>query len=294
MTTDLLAAELVGLEGGAFLMGSEEGEGYPADGEHPVRHVRVPGFRISATTVTNRQFAAFVADTAHVSAAESAGWSFVFAGLLPDDFGPTRGVASAPWWRQVEHASWAHPEGPGSDIADREDHPVVHVSWDDARAWCAWAGGRLPTEARWEYAARGGISRARYPWGDELNPGGAHLCNVWQGTFPSLNTAEDGFYGTAPVRSFPPNGYGLYEVAGNVWEWCADWSDPEIGRRDDRDDPLGPPSGTQRVMRGGSFMCHESYCHRYRVAARSANTPSSTTSNLGFRWMAEPEEEKRT
>jgi formylglycine-generating enzyme required for sulfatase activity len=274
---------MVALHGGDFLMGTNSREGYPADGEGPVRKVRVRPFWIDRTVVSNHQFAEFVRATNFVTEAERFGWSFVFAGYLPDDFPPTRAVAAAQWWRQVYGADWRHPHGPQSSIDDRSNHPVLHVSWNDAQAYCAWVGKRLPTEAEWEYAARGGLEQARFPWGDKLNPNGQHLMNVWQGKFPAEDTGEDGFKGTAPVDSYPSNGYGLFNMTGNVWEWCSDWFDPTFHLKSTRDNPVGPPSGTHRVMRGGSHMCHKSYCYRYRVAARSSNTPDSSTGNLGFR-----------
>jgi formylglycine-generating enzyme required for sulfatase activity len=264
-------------------MGADEPDGYPADGEGPVRPVQLAPFWIDAHAVSNARFAAFVQATGYVTDAERYGWSYVFGGLLPDDFPPTRGVAEAPWWRQVFGADWRHPEGPRSQLLDRLNHPVVHVSWRDARAYCRWADKRLPTEAQWEYAARGGLAQRRFPWGDELTPRGQHRMNVWQGQFPSHNTCEDGYYGTAPVDAYRPNGYGLHNMTGNVWEWCADWFSASFHLQGPRVDPRGPRSGTRRVMRGGSYLCHHSYCHRYRVAARSANTPNSTTGNLGFR-----------
>ncbi len=273
---------MVLLPGGRFLMGTDDRLGYPADGEGPVRAVTLSPFWIDVAAVTNRQFAAFVDATGHVTEAERYGCSFVFGGLLPDDFPETRAIAAAPWWREVLGADWRHPDGPQSDLAGREDHPVVHTSWPDAVSYCAWAGKRLPTEAEWEYAARGGLEQQRYPWGDELTPGGEHRCNIWQGTFPSKNTLDDGYYGTAPVRSYAPNAYGLYNVVGNVWEWCSDWFTPRF-TRDEQTDPHGPEFGTHRVIRGGSYLCHESYCFRYRVAARSSNTPDSSTGNMGFR-----------
>jgi formylglycine-generating enzyme required for sulfatase activity len=279
----MVAGTLVELPAGRFRMGAVDPRSYPADGEGPIHVVELSAFSIDAYAVSNARFAAFVDATGYMSDAERFGWSFVFAGFLPDDFEPTRAVASAPWWRQVHGADWRHPEGPDSDVADRADHPVTHVSWADAQAYCAWSGTRLPTEAEWEYAARGGAAGLAFPWGDDLEPDGRHLMNVFQGRFPGENTCADGFAGTAPVGAFPPNGYGLYNVTGNVWEWCADWFDVGTYRRSPRRDPLGPPTGTHRVMRGGSYLCHESYCRRYRVSARSANTPDSSTGNLGFR-----------
>jgi formylglycine-generating enzyme required for sulfatase activity len=276
-------AEAVLLGGGDFLMGNSGPWAYPGDGEGPVRRVRLDAFRIDHCAVSNAGFARFVDDTGHVSEAERFGWSFVFAGLLPDDFPPTRAVARAPWWRQVEAADWRRPEGPGSDLEGRMDHPVVHVSWNDAQAYCYWAGRRLPTEAEWEYAARGGLEGRVFPWGDELEPDGQHLMNVWQGEFPSENTLADGFYGTCPVDAFPPNGHGLLNATGNVWEWCSDWYSPDFHTRERRTNPTGPPRGTHRCMRGGSYLCHHSYCRRYRVAARSSMEPESTTGNTGFR-----------
>jgi sulfatase modifying factor 1 len=267
-------------------MGTEAPDGYPADGEGPVHSVRLSPFAIDACAVSNARFSAFADATGHVTDAERYGWSFVFGGLLPDDFEATRGVAHAPWWRQVEGADWRHPEGPQSDLSGRHDHPVVHVSWRDAEAFCAWSDTRLPTEAEWEYAARGGVAGAPFPWGAELEPGGEHRMNVFQGRFPAENTRADGYAGTAPVDAYPPNGYGLYNMTGNVWEWCADWFDPGYYAASPVDDPPGPPAGTHRVMRGGSYLCHASYCNRYRVDSRSASEPDSSTGNLGFRVVA--------
>ncbi len=267
-------------------MGTADPQGYPADGEGPEHPVELTGFAMARYAVTNDMFSSFVDATAYRSTAEAFGNSFVFAGLLPDDFPDTRGVAAAPWWREVLGADWSHPEGPQSDLEGRGDHPVVHVSWLDAMAFCEWSGTRLPTEAEWEYAARGGLTGAHFPWGTEREPDGEHRMNVYQGEFPRGDTGADGWIGTCPVGSFPPNDYGLHEMTGNVWEWCGDWFDPGYYGHSARRDPVGPDRGEARVMRGGSYLCHESYCWRYRVDARSANTPDSTTGNLGFRVVA--------
>jgi formylglycine-generating enzyme required for sulfatase activity len=273
----------VRLPGGVTRVGSDDRWAYPEDGEAPVTEVELPAFAIAAHAVSNADFARFADATGYVTDAERFGWSFVFGGLLPDDFPETQAVAAAPWWRKVEGADWRHPEGPQSSVADRGDHPVVHVSWFDARAYCAWTGTRLPREAEWEFAARGGLEGRTFPWGDELEPGGVHLMNVWQGEFPVRNTGADGWIGTAPVSAFPPNGHGLHNMTGNVWEWTADpflrgFRAPPGAIR-----PDGPPPGASLVQKGGSYLCHASYCRRYRVAARQGSTPDSSTGNVGFR-----------
>ncbi|MFF0450552.1 formylglycine-generating enzyme family protein [Streptomyces sp. NPDC004609] len=275
---------LVHLEGGSFRMGDAFGEGYASDGESPVHTVLLDPFAIGATTVTNAEFAAFVAETDYRTDAERYGSSAVFHLALRARAHDVLGhAAGASWWLNVQGADWAHPGGRRSRWEDVPDHPVVHVSWHDAVSYCRWAGARLPSEAEWEYAARGGRSGSRYPWGDEPTPDGEDRCNIWHGTFPTHNTLRDGFLTTAPVRSFPPNGFGLYEVAGNVWEWCGDWYSPAYYAHSPRRAPQGPSSGDTRVIRGGSYLCHRSYCNRYRVAARSANTPDSSVGNCGFR-----------
>ena len=293
--------------GGEFLMGTDDREGYPSDGEGPIRRVLLDPFFIDACAVTNAQFAQFVKAANYKTEAEAFGWSFVFHSLVPPKAAATvnKAVLEAPWWWPITGACWRRPEGPGTSVVKRPNHPVVHVSWNDAAAYCQWAGKRLPTEAEWECAARGGLVQKRYPWGDELTPDGKHHSNIWQGRFPEHNTAEDGHVAAAPARSFPPNGYGLYNMTGNVWEWCADWFSPSPlprhspeGGKPGRgqavksglpdqpgavENPKGPSSGASRSMRGGSYLCHASYCNRYRVAARSSNTPDSSTGNLGFR-----------
>ena len=276
---------MVHLPGGRFLMGTDYESGFPADGEGPVRPVTLSPFAIDTTPVTNAQFSRFAKDTGYLTDAERFEWSFVFWSHIPKSrykqlVADT--VEAAPWWCQVYGAKWSTPEGPGSGVASRQDHPVVHVSHNDAVAYAAWAGKQLPTEAEWEYAARGGLEQKLYAWGDDLLPDGEHRCNIWQGEFPKQDTAEDGFAGTCPVHAFPANGFGLYSVMGNTWDWIADWFGVHHPRTATIN-PRGPKYGTGRVMKGGSFLCHASYCNRYRVAARTQNTPDSSCGNTSFR-----------
>lgn len=281
--------DMVTLPGGDFFMGTEDKEGFPKDGEGPIRKVRLKPFAIDRYSVTNRQFKEFVDETGYVTEAEKFGWSFVFH-LLPSKAVKKRVknvVHGVPWWLVVEGANWRKPEGPDSTIKKRLDHPVIHVSWNDAVAYCNWAGKRLPTEAEWEYAARGGLESQTYPWGNELLVDDTHQCNIWQGDFPMKNTEDDGFLATAPVDSFKPNGFGLYNVAGNVWEWCSDWFSPNHSTEEVVLSPKGPAKGTVKVMKGGSYLCHKSYCNRYRIAARTGNTPDSSTGNIGFRCVVD-------
>jgi formylglycine-generating enzyme len=278
---------MIALPGGTFLMGTENPEGFPQDGEGPVRPVTLDPFFIDTYPVTNELFHRFILATGYQTEAERYGWSFVFWSHIPkanfyDLVEDT--VAGSPWWCNVPGAQWSAPEGPGSDISKRGKHPVVHVTWNDAQAFCGWSGQCLPTEAQWEYAARGGLVQKIYPWGDKLRPNGEYRCNIWQGEFPKHDTGDDGYAGTSPVDAFPPNDFGIYSITGNTWEWCGDWFDAEFHRGSQQQlNPQGPPEGNARVMKGGSFLCHKSYCNRYRVGARSSNTEDSSSSNVGFR-----------
>ena len=257
---------MVYIEEGEFLMGT--GKGFPFEG--PVHRVWLEGFYIDTTEVTNTQFREFVEATGFETESERLGWSGVFDGSIGE-------------WEAVNGADWRHPSGPDSSIDDKDDYAVVHVSWDDAAAYAKWAGKRLPTEAEWEYAARGGLDDATYPWGDELTPRGAHRANIWQGRFPHHDQGDDGFGSVAPVRRFPPNGYGLHDMAGNVWEWVSDWYAPNYYRTSPTRNPPGPSVGQNKVQRGGSWTCSTNYCQGYRVAARQHTPTDSALNNLGFR-----------
>lgn len=268
---------MLAVPGGTYLMGERSGLAYPGDGDEPVE-VTVAPFLLDATAVTNERFAEFVGATGHVTDAERHGWSFVFAGLLPDDFPDTRGVVGAEWWRQVLGADWRRPEGPHSDVANRPDHPVVHVSWNDAAAYASWCGGRLPTEVEWERAARAGTDTI-WPWGDEREPGGEHRMNVWQGSFPDHDSGADGWRGACPVEAYEPNGWGFHNMVGNVWEWTAGDFSPRRAE--------GARDHSRLVAKGGSHLCHESYCRRYRPSGRIGSTADSSAGNLGFRCAAD-------
>jgi formylglycine-generating enzyme required for sulfatase activity len=294
---------MVAIPGGRFRMGSDTA--YPE--EAPAHSVEVDGFHIDARAVTNAQFAAFVAATGHVTLAEivpdaadypGAKPEMLFAGSLV--FHKTRGPVDtrdwSQWWRLQPGANWRAPYGPGSGLAGMEDHPVVQVAYGDALAYARWAGKDLPTEAEFEYAARGGLDGATYAWGEVFRPGGKHMANTWQGKFPHHNSREDGWEATAPVGSYPPNGYGLYDMIGNVWEWTQDWFQPRHAADAVKaccvpKNPRGPAAGTldpaapipQKVLKGGSFLCAPSYCQRYRPAARHAESIDTATCHIGFR-----------
>lgn len=264
---------MVRIDGGTVRVGTDDKVGYPADAEGPVRSVTLAPYWIGGAAVTNAEFAEFVDATSYRTDAERYGWSYVFHLFVSPIIKATaRRVAGVEWWVQAFGANWSKPTGPGS-IAE-EDHPVVHVSWRDAMAYATWAGKRLPTEAEWEHAAAGGLVTPRYPWGNVFPTGTAAKANIFEGEFPAHNTGEDGFLGTAPADAYEPNGYGLHNMVGNVWEWTNDWWGT---------DERAPSSGSARVIKGGSYLCHDSYCNRYRIAARTANTPDSSTGNMGFR-----------
>ena len=254
-----------------------------ADGEGPRRFQRLKSFALGATTVTNADFAAFVAETGYVTEAERFGWTFVFHAHVAG-VEETAGVVGTEWWRRVDGACWRAPLGPRSSVDGRDDYPVVQVSWNDATAFAQWAGGRLPTEAEWEHSARGGLSNSIYPWGDR-HPDDESFqpCNIWQGGFPDRDIGLDGYRGLAPARSFEPNGYGLFNMSGNCWEWTAEPFRVRSLKSSAKAINEHARQTTAKLLKGGSHLCHASYCHRYRIAARTSNTPDTSTSHIGFR-----------
>lgn len=255
------------------------------DGEAPLRETTIKPIAVDPHAVTNDWFASFVTETGYVTEAERFGWSFVFHSLVrPSATQPAPPVPGTPWWRAVAGATWREPEGPGSSLENRGDHPVVQVSLNDARAFAHWAGGRLPTEGEWEYAARGGLGDVRYPWGDrDPDDNNFMPCNIWQGIFPNQNTGADGWLSTCPVDAFAPNGFGLYNMCGNTWEWC----DQPLRIRSIsvklRAADANAVARKLMIAKGGSHLCHQTYCHRYRIAARTGNTADSATGHIGFR-----------
>jgi formylglycine-generating enzyme len=273
----------VQLPGGRVRVGTHE-RLLPQDGESPPRDVRLAPFAIDPLAVTNAWFGSFVRATGYRTDAERYGWSLVFSAFVVDAAAAT-GAANEPfWWRRIEGACWQRPEGPHSDLAGRLQHPVVHVSWNDAVSFAAWAGGRLATEAEWEYAAAGGHEGARFPWGDrEPDDDSFQPCNIWQGEFPSSNSGRDGFLATAPADAFAPNGYGLFNMSGNTWEWCADAFRVRSLARAAKARNQQAERNKERLLKGGSYLCHRSYCYRYRIAARTGAAADSSTGHVGFR-----------
>ncbi|XP_059161333.1 formylglycine-generating enzyme-like [Physella acuta] len=275
---------MVYIPGGSFEMGTDDPV-FLADGEMPSRQVTLDSFYLDKYEVSNAEFQRFVTSQNYITEAERFGNSFVMDLFISTETKSkiTQMVAAAPWWLPVEGADWRHPEGPDSNIKYRMDHPVLHVSWNDAVAFCTWSGKRLPTEAEFEYACKGGKANRLFPWGNSENPKREHWMNIWQGEFPVENTGEDGYNGTCPVTAFPDqNKFGLKNIIGNVWEWTQDWWEVKHSSLP-QNNPTGPSSGTDKVKKGGSYQCHKSYCYRYRCVARSQNTPDSSAANLGFR-----------
>lgn len=254
----------------------------PADGEGPARSVSLSAYGMDRHAVTNARFARFVAQTGYVTDAERFGWSFVFKDFVAPGIATCRPVG-LPWWHQVAGASWRLPGGPHSALCAGDNHPVVHVSWNDAEAFARWAGGRLPSEAEWEHAAKAGQADAKYPWGNDEPSDRIIRCNIWQGRFPHINSLADGYAGTAPVDAFEPNPAGLYNMCGNVWEWCSDafyvgCLAPAAQERN----ALARQSA-EHLLKGGSYLCHVSYCYRYRIAARMGHSADTSTGHIGFR-----------
>lgn len=287
--------EFASIPSKTFQMGTDDQIGFPEDQEGSVLSVKVPSFKISTTTVTISQFADFVNDTNYETVAEKVGHSFVFVDLLSDETKKvSKKMEETPWWYYVQGADWKHPAGPDSDVSDILDHPVTQIALADALAYCIWSGTRLPNEAEWEAAARGKSDGKKYPWGNNLvNSDNTFNANTWQGDFPKSNSLEDGYLGTAPVKSYQPNDYGLYQVIGNVWEWCSnDYGYPLSVFTSNTSDDFWKSTinnnDTRKVaIRGGSFLCHKCFCNRYRVAARNGEMSDTASSNLGFRVVKE-------
>lgn len=292
---------MVLIQGGSFLMGSDD---FPD--ARPVHEVFVSPFYIDKTEVTNAQFAEFVKATGYKTVAERPLNPADYPGVPADKLVPGSAVFTPPtsavsldnplqWWRYVEGASWAHPEGPGSDLKGRENHPAVHIAYEDAEAYARWAGKRLPTEAEWEFAAQAGNSNQPYYWGKVLKPEGKWVANIFQGDFPHGNTREDGFATTAPVGTFRANAFGLFDMEGNVWEWCSDYYRPDYFSKSEKNNPKGPsdsfdpdePGAIKRVQKGGSFLCSDQYCIRYKAGSRGKGEVTSASNNLGFRCVAD-------
>ena len=276
-------ARLVRVPGGRFATGTAAAI-LPQDGEALAPPVHLRPFWIDPYSVSNEWFAHFVSATAYVTEAERFGWSLVFRGFISEVTPQMLSSAAPSWWCRASGACWHAPEGPGSSWQERAAHPVVHVSWNDAQAFAAWAGGRLPSEAEWEYAASAGTAGARFPWGEaEPDDIAFQPCNIWQGSFPRQNTMADGFVGTAPVDSFAPNGFGLFNLCGNVWEWCADPFRIRSMSREAKACNAQSLAERQRLLKGGSYLCHRSYCYRYRIAARTGVSADTSTGHSGFR-----------
>lgn len=301
-------SSMVYLSGGTFLMGADESNKMtgPAGINHekPKHNVELDSFWIDKYTVTNKEYAEFVNETSYITYSEKEPKKEDWPNALPEMLVPASVVFKQPnqrvdmqnyynWWEYKPGANWQHPEGPDSNIVDKGDHPVVHVTFDDALSYCEWKGKTLPTEAQWEYAARGGLKNARYVWGNEAKHLKEHVMNYWQGDFPYHNDNLDGYSTTAPVGSFPPNGYGLYDMAGNVWEWVLDWYHPRYYEVSPKKNPTGvmkehsldpnEPNVPKKVVRGGSFLCSEKYCTGYRPSARMATEPLASSNHIGFR-----------
>lgn len=296
---DTIASKMVWIPDGSFQMGTDD-QNFPD--ALPLHKVKLKGFWMDEHEVTNAEFEKFVKATNYVTVAERQLNPADFPGVPAETLVPGSAVFTPPpakvsldnplqWWKYVAGANWRHPSGPGSTIEGKQNLPVIHVSYEDAAAYCKWAGKRLPTEAEWEYAAQGGKGVQKYYWGNELKPGGKWMANIYQGNFPEGNTGEDGFIGAAAVKSFPANGYGLYDMDGNVWEWCNDFYRPDYYQHSPESDPQGPedsydpdePQAVKRVQRGGSFLCSDQYCMRYRPGSRGKGEVSSGSDNLGFR-----------